>query len=98
MGDRMAIRRRYEKRADSYVITVRLEMDTDGFTYRKWGGIQRCKPSDWLVDNNGDIYTVDGEFFLKAYRKVGPRAYAETSPVWAEGGTCKIPQNRAHSK
>ncbi len=61
-------RHRYRKKSDSYVIAVQLDLDTDGFTYRKWGGEQRCKIGDWIVDNRGDIYTVDGEVFARTYR------------------------------
>ncbi|MCP5004175.1 MAG: hypothetical protein GY941_09585, partial [Planctomycetes bacterium] len=41
--------RRYRKKATANVIAVRLELDTDGFTYRKWGGEQFCKAGDWIV-------------------------------------------------
>jgi len=42
-------RRRYEKNPTSFVTAVQLDLDTDGFTYRKWGHGQRCKRGDWLV-------------------------------------------------
>ena len=48
---------------------MRLDLDTDGFTYRKWGGTQRCKQGDWLVNNGGDIYTIDQETFSRTYRR-----------------------------
>ena len=66
----MANRRRYRRKADQYVAAVQLDLDTDGFTYQKWGGEQRRKRGDWLVDNDGDIYTVDGAVFARTYRKV----------------------------
>ena len=83
----MTPRRRYRKKADQFVVAVRLELDTPGFTYRKWGGDQRCKPGDWLVDNQGDVYTVDAAVFAKTYRCVGPGTYVKTTPVWAERAT-----------
>lgn len=83
----MATRRRYRKKANRYVVAVQLDLDTAGFTYRKWGAEQRCKRGDWLVDNQGDIYTVDSEVFAKTYRKVSPGLYVKATPVWAEVAT-----------
>ena len=60
---------------DQFVVAVQLDLDTDGFTYFKWGAEQQCKRGDWLVDNEGDIYTVDGEVFSKTYRNAGPGTY-----------------------
>lgn len=73
----------YRKRPGNEVIAVRLELDTDGFKYRKWGGEQRCKAGDWIVHNDGDTYTVDAETFAKTYKNVGPGLYLKTTPVWA---------------
>ena len=83
----MTPRRRYRKKADQFVVAVKLDLDTPGFTYRKWGGDQRCKPGDWLIDNQGDVYTVDAAVFAKTYRSVGPGIYVKTTPVWAEKAT-----------
>ncbi len=80
----MTRRRKYIKKPSSFVVAVRLDLETDGFTYRKWGGAQRCKRGDWLVDNGGDIYTVDGDTFQRTYRPVSPGVYAKATPVWAE--------------
>ena len=77
-------RRRYLRRPDRPVIAVRLALDTDGLAYRKWGGEQRAKRGDWIVDNDGDIYTVDADVFARTYRKTGPGTYVKTTPVWAE--------------
>jgi hypothetical protein len=77
-------RRRYIRRRDRSVIAVRLELDTDGLVYRKWGGEQRAKAGDWLIDNDGDVYTVDADVFARTYRHTGPGAYVKTTPVWAE--------------
>jgi hypothetical protein len=74
---------RYRRRPDQYVVAVRLQLDTDGFTYRKWGGDQRCKRGDWLVDNDGEVYTVDAESFAQTYRELRRGAYLKTAPVWA---------------
>ena len=80
----MGIRRRYRKRPDQFVVAVELDLETDGFSYFKWGAQQRCKRGDWLVDNGGDIYTVDREVFANTYRKVDIGKYVKTTPVWAE--------------
>jgi len=66
------------------VVAVQLDLVTDGFSYRKWGAQQRCKRGDWLVDNGGDIYTVDGDVFADTYRRVDAGKYVKTTPIWAE--------------
>src|SRR5512143_2772130 len=63
MGDEP--RRRYVRRPDRPVAAVRLALDTAGLIYRKWGGEQRAKPGDWIVDNDGDVYTVDADVFAR---------------------------------
>jgi hypothetical protein len=83
----MALRKRYRKKADQFVIAVRLDLDTPGITYRKWGAEQKCKAGDWLVDNNGDVYTVEAGAFARTYRSVGPGIYVKTTPIWAEKAT-----------
>ena len=77
-------RRRYLKRPSEFVIAVQVDLETDGFTYRKWGGTQACKRGDWLVSNGDDTYTVDGDTFARTYRATGPGTYVKTTPVWAE--------------
>jgi hypothetical protein len=77
-------RQRYVRRPDRPVAAVRLSLDTDGLVYRKWGGEQRAKPGDWIVDNDGDVYTVDADAFARTYRQVGKGAYVKTTPIWAE--------------
>lgn len=80
----MGNRRRYRKKADQFVVAVQLDLDTEGFIYRKWGADQRCKQKDWIVDNGGDVYSVDREVFEKTYRKLKPGIYLKNTPVWAE--------------
>jgi len=93
-------RRRYRKKPDQYVVAVQLDLDTAGFTFRKWGAEQRCKRGDWLVENDGDIYTVDGEVFARTYRKLRRGAYLKTTPVWAEvaqaDGSIATKEGRSH--
>lgn len=78
------MRRRYRKKADQFVIAVQLDLETEGFSYHKWGSIQRCKSGDWLVNNNGDVYTIDQDVFADTYRKVETGRYVKVTPVWAE--------------
>jgi len=80
-------RQRYLKRVDQAVVAIHLQLDTAGFTYTKWGAEQRCKPGDWLVDNDGDVYTVDAEVFARTYRQTAPGQYVKITPVWAEQAT-----------
>jgi hypothetical protein len=79
----MGARRRYVKRDPERVVAVRLDLDTTGFTYQQWGSVQRCKPGDWLVDNEGDVYTVDAESFATTYAPVSRGLYVKTAPVHA---------------
>jgi hypothetical protein len=77
-------RLRYRKKANQFVTAVRLNLDTDGLVYRKWGGRQRGKRGDWLVDNHGEVYTVDARSFARKYRRLSPGVYVKATPVWAE--------------
>lgn len=81
------MRSKYVKRADQTVLAVQLALDTAGFTYRKWGATQTCKAGDWIVNNDGDVYTVDAETFARTYRQVAAGGYLKTTPVWAEVAT-----------
>jgi len=69
------------------VAAVRLALETDGLVYRKWEGEQRAKPGDWIVDNDGDVYTVDADVFARTYRQTAIGAYVKTTPVWAQRAT-----------
>lgn len=82
-----ARRRRYRKKPTSFVTAIRLDLDTEGLTYRKWGGTQRGKRGDWLVDNDGDVYTVDADVFARTYEPLEKGAYVKTTPIWAERAT-----------
>ena len=82
------------------MIAVQLALETEGFSYQKWGAKQRCKAGDWLVDNDGDIYTVDQSVFANTYQQVKPGAYEKTTPVWAEvakkDGSIKTNEGLSH--
>jgi predicted acylesterase/phospholipase RssA len=77
-------RTRYVKRANQSVVAVALDLDTDGFRYRKWGDEQTCKAGDWIVNDHGSVHTVDRESFALTYRPTGPGTYLKVAPVWAE--------------
>jgi hypothetical protein len=78
------MRRQYRRRPDQFVVAIQLNLETHGFKFQKWGAEQRCKAGDWLVDNDGDVYTVDRDVFAQTYRRVGPGHHVKVTPVWAE--------------
>ena len=80
----MSQRRRYRKKPGQFVTAVRIDLETHGFVYRKWGGEQRCKQGDWLVDNDGDVYTVDADVFAATYRELSPGVYLKTNAIYAK--------------
>jgi len=80
----MQTRKPYRKRPKFDVTAVQLDLKFDHFKHEKWGGIQSCKPGDWLVNNNGDIYTIDKEFFRDNYQRVSAGVYRKVGNVWAE--------------
>jgi hypothetical protein len=80
----MAIRRKHKSKSSSFITAVQLDLDTKGIAYNKWGSRQVCKRGDWLVDNNGDKYTVEEESFARTYSFVSPGVYTKSTPVWAE--------------
>ena len=83
----MSSRLEYVKRASQSVIAVQVDLETAGFSYEKWGATQTCKPGDWLVNNGGDVYTIDRETFARTYRQTGPGTFVKVTPVWAEVAT-----------
>lgn len=78
---------RYKKREDQVVTAVQLNLETDGFTYTKWGGKQRCYAGDWLVNNNGEYYTIRDETFKNTYKEVSMGQFEKTTAVWASAAT-----------
>jgi hypothetical protein len=78
------VRAKYRKKPGERVTAVQLDLETGGFEYRKWGGLQVCKQGDWLVDNRGEVYTVDQQVFADTYRQVSEGRYEKTGAVWAE--------------
>jgi len=93
-------RRRYRTRPGHQIVAVQLKLDTPGFTYRKWGAKQRCKRGDWLVDNQGEVYTVDARVFARTYRAAGGGSYQKVTKIWAEvatrSGSVATKEGRSH--
>lgn len=75
--------RAYRQRQGREVTAIRLNLDLEAFTYRKWGSTQNAKPGDWLVDHDGSVHTVDGDCFARTYRPTGPGRYRKQAMVWA---------------
>jgi hypothetical protein len=103
----MSVRQKYVKLQT--IVAVQLDLDTNGFSYQKWGGTQKCKRGDWLVWNGEDTYTVDQETFARTYRPTSrpgpvhrPGIYAKSSAVWAEpakaSGTIKTKEGTTDFK
>ena len=80
----MSGRKQYRKNPTETVVAVQLDLDTTGFTYEKWGGTQVCKKSDWLVNNNGDVYTINQQSFEETYEETRTGLYFKSELVWAE--------------
>lgn len=95
-----AKRAQYRKKASQYVVAVQLDLETDGLVYRKWGDTQRAKAGDWLVDNDGDVYTVAADVFARTYERVLAGVYIKTTPIWAEvaaqAGSVKTKEGASH--
>ena len=55
---------------------------------------------DWLVDDDGDIRTVDSDVFAATYRRVGHGQYRKITPVWveraAEAGSVETKEGWTH--
>lgn len=79
-----SIRKPYRKKHSALIIAVQLDLDTPGFTYQKWGATQRCRRGDWLVNNQGDFYTVAQDSFARTYVAVSPGIYQKITNVWAK--------------
>lgn len=94
--------KRYRKRDDQYIVAVQLKLDTDGFDFHKWGAKQHCKPGDWLVDNGGEIYTIDQQVFVDTYEQIDPGRYKKITPIWAQvatkPGAVKTKEGESHYK
>ena len=74
----------YERRPDApLIVAVRIDLETEGLFYEKWGGPQKAKRGDWLVSSEGSTYSIDAETFEATYTRVSQGLYRKTSHVWA---------------
>lgn len=83
-----SLSKKYKKKQGQTVVAIPLTLDTEGFKYNKWGGEQQCKQGDWIVENNGEIYTIDQAVFARTYSKVSVGIYEKLTVVWAEVANC----------
>ncbi len=79
--------KQYQRKKKATITAVCMDLQIEGFEYQKWGGVQRCKPGDWLVNNQGDTYTIDAETFARTYKMVSAGVYEKDAPVWAVEAT-----------
>jgi hypothetical protein len=54
----------FRRRERTTVAAVRLDLETEGFTYRKWGGPQQCKGGDWIVHSGDDTCAMVGGLLM----------------------------------
>ena len=85
----MSNRKRFRKRPKFHVHAVQIDLEFSEFKYQKWGGEQTARPGDWLVDNNGDVYTVKKDYFRDYYKKISPGVYEKVGEIWAEAAAEK---------
>lgn len=92
----------YRRKPDQAVTAIRLQLEFDGFTYRKWGADQRAQAGDWLVEHDGEVYSVAADSFARTYRAVSPGRWLKTTPIWAEiatqDGDVATKEGRTHFK
>jgi hypothetical protein len=91
---------RFRRRSVTDVVAVQLKLETQGFAYQKWGATQTCKAGDYLVENAGDVYTVDRDTFETTYEAVGHGVYRKKGFVWArvaeEPGAIRTKEGETH--
>ena len=73
----------YRKRKNTAVTAVQIELDTEGFSYIKWGGQQQCRRGDWLINSDNGCYTVSDSSFKRTYREESPGRYVKHTLVRA---------------
>lgn len=74
----------YRRRPTATVVAIQMNLQMTGLLYEKWGGLQIGKPGDWLVENAGEVYTVDKDSFARTYTPAGARGnFVKRAPVWA---------------
>jgi hypothetical protein len=95
--------KKYIKKADLSNLVVAIQLNfslPEGLLYEKWGSAQMASEGDWLISNNGDVYTVEETSFAKTYREVSKGLYRKVAPVWAaqaaNQGVIKTKEGETH--
>ena len=93
-------KKQYRKKERQEITAVQINLETDGMRYHKWGSDQQCQSGDWLVDNNGDCYTISNESFAATYEPTAPGRYVKSAPVWAVQVSCdgKVKTNEGYTE
>ena len=76
--------KQYRKKQQQTVEAMPLALPDCTIEYQKWGGTQRAKQGDWLVNHDEEYYTVDATSFRNTYKSVGGNQYQKVGKVWAE--------------
>lgn len=71
-------------RKGNQIPAVQLNLNLISFAYEKWGSLQSAKVGDWIVSNEGEVYTVDGDTFAATYELISPGLYKKTGSVYAK--------------
>ena len=77
--------KKYNRRPDATVTAVQINLALVGhqpLQYAKWGGTQTAEAGDWLVNNNGDVYTIKEDVFANTYHMVSPGVYAKIGQIY----------------
>jgi hypothetical protein len=82
----------YRRKERTHTTADRLDLDTDGFTY------QKNRESRSVVDNHGDVYTVDVNTLAYTYSEISPGVYEKTAygPDRRRDGAPYSPPARSH--
>ena len=92
--------KKYQKKANQIVVAVQINLDLDDLLYRKWGDQQKAKSGDWLVNNNGNVYTIDEQVFDRTYQQVSPGLYKKIAVIYAtvadQSGSVETLEGRTH--
>lgn len=75
---------KYRKTETVAAVQLNLELPNAELKYEKWGAMQVAKQGDWLIDNNGEVYTCDKKVFADTYEEAGKGEYRKIATIEAE--------------
>lgn len=83
---------KYYKKGTVVAVQINLDLKDGVFKFEKWGDTQTAKKGDWLINNNGEIYTCDNKVFQDTYREATKGNYYKFSTIEAVEATedCQI--------